>query len=176
MDGSFHTTLRKTDAMIMKLHLTILLVLVVSPDLAVSYRVLVLHPLLTSGSHVLTLHSLSGELVKQGHHVTTVRYSGYRCTHYRSQDHSQTIVLSYVLRFLDDSKIQLSPLGPSHHEVILHVNNSLGEHPLLTKEERSVLTIPKDILWKDGLELLPLFSALGWPIRLVKWHNSNMRD
>ncbi len=36
-------------------------------------NILVLHPFY-AGSHVLTLHSVSEQLIKRGHSVTTVRY------------------------------------------------------------------------------------------------------
>ena len=41
--------------------------------LSMGYKILVLHPIY-SGSHVLTVHKISRELVKRGNDVLTIRY------------------------------------------------------------------------------------------------------
>ena len=96
---------------------------------------LLLHPFY-SGSHVLTLHSVSEELVKRGHKVTTVR-------------------------FADQHNFTLKPLGSSHTEILLHVDNSNGSLPFLTKEAEAKFEMPMQLLWSDGLALSTLASLPG---------------
>ncbi|XP_076050398.1 UDP-glucuronosyltransferase 2A3-like [Oratosquilla oratoria] len=89
-----------------------------------SGKVLVLHPMYAV-SHVLTLRSLSMELVKRGHQVT-------------------------VVRWLDIHELQLET-HPNITEHILAINNSDGSLSFLTQEERARAFPPLTEFWNVGL-------------------------
>eukprot|EP00096_Caligus_rogercresseyi_P003898 TRINITY_DN1774_c0_g1_i1.p1 TRINITY_DN1774_c0_g1~~TRINITY_DN1774_c0_g1_i1.p1 ORF type:complete len:119 (-),score=17.14 TRINITY_DN1774_c0_g1_i1:170-526(-) len=115
------------------LHSFMLLALV--PAIVSSLNFLVLHPFY-AGSHVLTLHSLSSQLVSKGHTVTTIR-------------------------FRDQHGLTLRPLGAGHKEILLSLNNSDGRIPFLTVEEEGSFSVPMDLLWSNGLSILSILSLPG---------------
>jgi len=96
---------------------------------AAGLRILVVHPLY-AGSHVLTLQSVTAELLKHGHSVTTVKF----------QD------------------TNLPPLPTSGHPnftlVHLSINNSLGELPFTTTGEQAQFRLPLELIWGSGQNLL----------------------
>ena len=102
---------------------------------------LILHPFY-SGSHVLTLHSITEQLINRGHHVTTVR-------------------------FLDTHNLKLKPMGINHTEIYLNFNNSDGHLPFVSVEEKGKFEMPLDLLWNQGLAITTLFRLPSNPWALV---------
>jgi len=92
-------------------------------------RILVVHPLY-AGSHALTLQSVTAELLKNGHSVTTVKFRD----------------------------TNLPPLLTSGHPnftlVHLSINNSLGELPFTTAGEEAQFRLPLELIWGSGQNLL----------------------
>jgi len=91
-----------------------------------SYNILITHPLY-AGSHVLTLHSLSKELLSRGHRITTIRFS-------------------------DD---QLPPLqyGPNHTLIVKSLNNSYGDLPFMTHSDEAQFKLPLGMIWGLGSDI-----------------------
>ena len=114
-------------------------------------NILVLHPFY-AGSHVLTLHAVTKQLVSRGHSVTTVRYE-------------------------DPNGLQLTPAGSNHSEIILHLNNSDGSIPWTTPGEKGVFHMPMHHMWDIGLNLFGIFSEGGKPWQLISGYcNSLLSD
>ena len=92
-------------------------------------NLLVLHPMY-AGSHVLTLQSVTRELLEHGHHVTTVK-------------------------FRDSSLPKLATANhPNFTLAELTVNNSLGLLPFVTFGEEAEFKLPLDLIWNSGKNLL----------------------
>eukprot|EP00095_Tigriopus_kingsejongensis_P007274 maker-scaffold144_size312663-snap-gene-2.33 protein:Tk07274 transcript:maker-scaffold144_size312663-snap-gene-2.33-mRNA-1 annotation:"udp-glucuronosyltransferase 2b31-like isoform 1" len=104
-------------------------------------KFLIFHPFY-SGSHVLTLHTVSEALIKRGHEVTT-------------------------LRFADSHGLQLRPLGPKHKEIYIHLNNSDGSLPYVSQAEHGVFEMPMQLIWDDGLALFNVLKIREKPWKMV---------
>ena len=113
-----------------------------------SYNYLILHPFY-AGSHVLTLHSVATKLVEFGHKVTTVR-------------------------FADPYGLKLKPLGDNHTEIVLYLNNSNGEIPYTTVEEKGKFKMPYDLMWSDGQSLASLLRLVQSPWTIIKHYCHQM--
>lgn len=110
----------------------------------VADKFLIIHPFY-SGSHVLTLHHVAKNLVDRGHKVVTVR-------------------------FQDAHEFKLKPLGSNHKEILLFLNNSLGNLPFVSVEEEGKFGMPVEFLWKEGLALDSIFKLPKQPWSVVKAH------
>ena len=55
-----------------------------------------------------------------------------------------------TLRFFDPTSPWMSSMGENHTDVVLHLNNSDGRLPLVTKEEKGAFKLPLDLLWSKG--------------------------
>ena len=101
--------------------LLLLLVNLAPPALAL--HLLVLHPFY-AGSHVLSLHAVTREMLSRGHNVTTVK-------------------------FHED---KLPPLSshPNLTVIDLYLNNSLGDLPGVEVRERAQYRLPMEGLWQHG--------------------------
>ena len=82
-----------------------------------------------AGSHVLTLQSVTKELLDRGHHVTTVKFSDSSLPTLLTANHANF------------SLIELS------------VNNSLGLLPFVTFGEDAEFKLPLDLIWNSGKNL-----------------------
>ena len=85
--------------------------------------VLVLHPFY-AGSHVLSLHTVTKELLDRGHQVTTVKFH--------------------------EDKLPPLSLHPNLTVIDLFLNNSNGELPCVEKTERGQYRLPMEGLWQHG--------------------------
>lgn len=83
------------------------------PLLIEGLSILVVHPFY-SGSHVNTINVISRAMVARGHMVTTIRFG-------KVKEHP------------------LPRVGPSHRDIILHVNNTKGNIPFYEKKENATL-------------------------------------
>jgi len=90
-------------------------------------NILVLHPLY-AGSHVLTLHTLSKELINKGHKITTIRYR-------------------------DDD---LPPLdyGLNHTLIVKSLNNTYGDLPFMTHSDEAQFKLPLSLIWGEGSDII----------------------
>ena len=61
-----------------------------------------------------------------------------------------------TVRFADQHNLKLSDAGPSHTEFYLHIDNSNGTVPFLTKEREAKFVMPMNILWHEGMSLATL--------------------
>ena len=102
----------------------------------------IMHPF-QSGSHILTLHTISEQLVSRGHNVTTIR-------------------------FVQNHKLYLKDLGPGHTDIVLYLNNSDGSMPSVTGGERGVFEMPMNLLWTSGLSPTSLFVMPSDPWIVVR--------
>jgi len=94
-----------------------------------SLNILFLHPMY-AGSHVLTLQSVTKELLDKGHHVTTVK-------------------------FADSSLPTLMTANHANFSLIeLTVNNSQGDLPFVTYGEEAEFRLPLELIWSSGKNLL----------------------
>jgi len=113
-------------------------------------RILVVHPLY-AGSHALTLQSVTGELLKNGHSVTTVKFR--------------------------DTNLPPLPISghPNFTLVHLSINNSLGELPFTTAGEVAQFRLPLELIWGSGQNLFWTIKmmAFGAPV-LQTIHCENM--
>ena len=103
---------------------------------------LILHPFY-SGSHVLTLHHVTENLIARGHKVTTVRWA-------------------------DPHGLKLRPMGARHKEIILYLDNSNGTIPFTTKGSDGIFHMPLENIWDRGLELFTVFRLEGNPWDVCK--------
>ena len=122
---------------------------------SMSYKFLVLHPIY-SGSHVLTVHQISRELVKRGHDVLTIRYKD---THNLKLEKFNQWKGSDENGGIDAENRELVTYSVgSFREYQLSLNNSDGNIPYVTNEEDAKFVIPSDILWAEGTSLSTLFK------------------
>ncbi|CAL4125592.1 unnamed protein product [Meganyctiphanes norvegica] len=89
-------------------------------------NVLLMHPMYAA-SHVLALRTLTKELTTRGHQVTVVRW---RDSHSYSP--------------LDD---------PNITEYVLAINNTHGNVPHVSQEERGRFIMPQEQMWSNGLSI-----------------------
>jgi hypothetical protein len=120
---------------------TVVSVVTLTPA-ATGHNYLLLHPFY-SGSHVLTLHAVTQQLIARGHRVTTVRFE-------------------------DPHGLTLKPAGPNHTEIVLNLNNSDGALPFVTRHENGVFHMPLEMMWSEGLAILTVFRVPGNPWTVVK--------
>ena len=125
-----------------------------------SYKFLILHPVY-SGSHVLTVHHISRELVNRGHDVLTIRYKD---THDLKLEESKEINANN--KFKDQSNKTKS--RGSFREYQFALNNSEGAIPYVTHEEDGKFAIPSDLLWSEGTTLSTLFKLPDNPWNVLK--------
>jgi len=107
-----------------------------------SLNVLFLHPLY-AGSHVLTLQSVTKELLDRGHHVTTVKFSDSNLPTLATANHANFSLVE------------------------LTVNNSLGELPFVTFGEDAEFRLPLDLIWNSGKNLLWTIGMMKDPADLL---------
>ena len=106
-----------------------------------SLNVLVVHPFY-AGSHVLSLHSVTQELLALGHSVTTIKFH--------------------------EDKL---PLLPSHQNftlVDLYLNNSNGELDFIEQSEFAQYHLPMDDLWTDGNSFWWSLKSLFQQVNVMK--------
>ena len=125
------------------------------------FKFLILHPVY-SGSHVLTVHHISRELVNHGHDVLTIRYKD---TH--------NLKLEYPTakdeeKNKDAVNIHKDANRGNFREYLLSLNNSDGTIPYVTIEEDAKFVIPSDLLWSEGTTLSTLFKLPENPWRVLK--------
>ena len=133
----------------------------------VSYNFLVLHPIY-SGSHVLTLHQVSLELVRRGHNVVTIRYKD---THALQLKQPDQLNLNYHETQCDTNNPKNMMGVGSFREIQRTLNNSDGKIPYVTMEEQARFEIPSEILWSEGTTITTLFkvwNSHGNPWDVVK--------
>lgn len=106
-----------------------------------SDKFLVFHPFY-SGSHVLTLHSVTEALINRGHEVTT-------------------------LRFADSHGLKLRSLGPKHKEIHLYLDNANGTLPYVTQSKEGQFVMPMQLIWDDGLGLSTILKIMHEPWQLI---------
>jgi len=92
-----------------------------------SLNVLVIHPLY-AGSHVLTLHALSKELLSNGHKVTTFKFK--------------------------DEKLPNLDYAKEHRVIERSINNSQEIFPFVTKGEQAQFRLPLEVIWSKGTNVL----------------------
>jgi len=83
-----------------------------------------------AGSHVLTLQSVTKELLERGHEVTTVKFTDSNLPTLATANHANFSLIE------------------------LTVNNSLGELPFVTFGEEAEFRLPLDLIWNSGKNLL----------------------
>ena len=127
------------------------------------FKFLILHPVY-SGSHVLTVHEISRELIKRGHDVLTIRYKD---TH----DLKLTTSIDENKTYNDDKENtpSYSSNGAGRfREYEMSLNNSNGDIPFLTVEEDAKFEIPFELLWSEGTKISTLFKLPGNPWDVLK--------
>ena len=103
--------------------LSFALLFLLFPTSSLPLSVLVLHPFY-AGSHVLSLHAVSKELLARGHTVTTVKFH--------------------------EDKLPPLALHPNLTVIDLFLNNSKGELPCVERTEQGQYRLPMDGLWQHG--------------------------
>ena len=135
---------------------------------SMSYKFLVLHPIY-SGSHVLTVHQISRELVKRGHDVLTIRYKD---THNLKLEKFNQLEGSDEKGGIDAENRELVKYSVgSFREYQLSLNNSDGNIPYVTDEEDAKFVIPSELLWVEGTSLSTLFKVPSNPWEVLKGNN-----
>jgi hypothetical protein len=135
---------------------------------SMSYKFLVLHPIY-SGSHVLTVHQISRELVKRGHDVLTIRYKD---THnLKLEKFNQWEGSDENGRGDAENRELVKYSVGSFREYQLSLNNSEGNIPYVTDEEDAKFVIPSDLLWGEGNALSCLFKLPRNPWDVLKGNN-----
>ena len=125
-----------------------------------SYKFLILHPVY-SGSHVLTVHHISRELVNRGHDVLTIRYKD---THDLKLEESKDI---NNINEVKNQSNRITSKG-TFREYHFSLNNSEGTIPYVTHEEVGKFSIPSDLLWSEGMTLSTLFKLPNNPWNVLK--------
>lgn len=129
-------------------------------EMCCSLKFLVLHPVY-SGSHVLTVHHISQELVNRGHHMLTIRYKD---THDLKLEDDKEMKENYGV----ENKENNDELRGKFREYLLSLNNSDGTIPYVTKDEDAKFEIPSDLLWSEGTTLSTLFKLQDNPWNVLK--------
>ena len=130
------------------------------------FKFLVLHPVY-SGSHVLTVHHISRELVNRGHDVLTIRYKD---THDLKLEDTKSSKDSG--RVKDTEVTDKSKSVGLLREYLFSLNNSDGSIPYVTVEEEAKFEIPSDLLWSEGTTLSTLFKLPENPWKVLKGINN----
>ena len=128
------------------------------------YKFLILHPIY-SGSHVLTVHQVSRELVKRGHHVVTIRYKD---THDLKLNNPHEWNLNAEKGFVEENNSINMRNSGSFREIQRTLNNSDGNIPYVTMEEEAKFVIPSELLWSEGTTLWTLFKLPKNPWDVLK--------
>ena len=147
---------------LVKLYLLVLILQIITVRLE-CFKFLILHPVY-SGSHVLTVHKISHELIKRGHDVLTIRYKD---TH----DLKLTTSIPENQTYSDDeenSSRYSSNVAGRFREYEMSLNNSNGDIPFLTVEEDAKFEIPFELLWSEGTKISTLFKLPGNPWDVLK--------
>lgn len=136
---------------------------------SMGYKILVLHPIY-SGSHVLTVHKISRELVKRGNDVLTIRYKD---THnLKLEKPSEREHSDENIQLDGENKISANHNVGSFREYQLSLNNSDGSIPYVTEEEDAKFRIPSELLWAEGFSLSTLFKLPRNPWNVLKGNHS----
>ncbi|KAK7072886.1 putative UDP-glycosyltransferase [Halocaridina rubra] len=104
-------------------HLIFLFITLTQYGVSESAKILVLHPMY-AGSHIFTLRALALSLVDEGHEVVVVRWK--------------------------DSHNYPAFQHPNITEEILAINNTDGNVPYLTRDERASFLMPQELMWGKG--------------------------
>ena len=147
---------------LIKLYLLVLILQIITVRLE-CFKFLILHPVY-SGSHVLTVHEISRELIKRGHDVLTIRYKDTHGLKLRtSNDGNQNN---------KDEKENTTRynrhLAGKFREYQMSLNNTNGDIPFLTAEEDAMFEIPFELLWSEGTRMSTLFKLPGNPWDVLK--------
>jgi len=105
----------------------LLSILLLGKSGVLSLNILVVHPIY-AGSHVLTIHTLSKELIARGHSVTTFKYK--------------------------DNKLPNLDYGPRHTMIQRSLNNTGHRFPFVTKGEEAQFRLPLEVIWSQGTNLM----------------------
>jgi len=104
---------------------------------ASSLKVLIVHPLY-AGSHVLTLQSVTEELLAHGHAVTTFKFRDVALPPLRTMAH------------------------PNFTLVERSVNNSRGDLPFVTAGEEAQFRLPLELIWGSGQNLFWTIKKMAY--------------
>ena len=147
---------------LIKLYLLVLILQIITVRLE-CFKFLILHPVY-SGSHVLTVHKISRELIKRGHDVLTIRYKDTHGLKLRtSNDGNQNYKDDEENTFRYDRHV-----SGVFREYEMSLNNSNGDIPFLTAEEDARFEIPFELLWSEGTKMSTLFKLPGNPWNVLK--------
>ena len=138
---------------------------IVSIQNCYGFKFLVLHPVY-SGSHVLTVHHISRELVNRGHDVLTIRYKD---THDLKLEDIKSSQDSGGVK--DNEDTDESKSRGLFREYLFSLNNTDGSIPYVTVEEEAKFEIPSDLLWSEGTTLSTLFKLPENPWNVLKGLN-----
>ena len=127
------------------------------------FKFLILHPVY-SGSHVLTVHEISRELIKRGHDVLTIRYKDTHGLKLRTSNHGNQ---NYKDDKENTTRHDRHVIG-TFREYEMSLNNSNGNIPFLTAEEDARFEIPFELLWSEGTKMSTLFKLPGNPWDVLK--------
>lgn len=109
---------------------------------------LVLHPLYT-GSHVLTLHQITKELIARGHRVVTVRFRDV---------HNFTLTVDNHQGAMGEGSRR-----NNFEDILMSVDNSDGSLPYLSQEAEAKFSLPSQVLWAKGDNYVQGFLATKKP-------------
>lgn len=141
------------ESQILRYYLACLIIQSISYQ-SLGYKFLILHPIY-SGSHVLTVHQISRELITRGHDVLTIRYRDthdLRLENPSNEDFNKNITFESKTSFSAKKKIG------TFREYEKSLNNSEGHIPYVTTEEEARFVIPSELLWSKGMTLSTLFT------------------
>ncbi|XP_068232745.1 UDP-glucuronosyltransferase 1A10-like isoform X2 [Palaemon carinicauda] len=110
---------------------TILLLTALIFGVSDAAKILILHPM-HAASHILTLRQVASALSLQGHHIEIIRWK---------DEHNYPPIIH-----------------PNITEHELAMNNTEGNIPYLSVEERASFQLPQDLLWSKGTS----WTALPW--------------
>ena len=77
-----------------------------------------------------------------------------------------------TLRFFDPTSPWMASLGANHTDVVLHLNNSDGRLPLVTREEKGAFLLPMDLLWSKGNQQVTSCSPCSYLQRSTQVNGS----
>ena len=146
----------------MKLYLLFLILQCITVHIE-CFKFLILHPVY-SGSHVLTVHEISRELIKRGHDVLTIRYKDTHGLKLRTSNHGNQ---NYKADKENTTRYDRHVNG-KFREYEMSLNNSNGNIPFLTAEEDAMFEIPFELLWSEGTKMSTLFKLPGNPWDVLK--------
>ena len=129
------------------------------------YKFLVLHPMY-SGSHVLTIHRVSLELIKRGHNVTTLRYKDQHELQLKTL--GQITEKNLTAGTTRNANVRNMKFAGQFREIQRGMNNSDGMIPYLTLEEEAKFVMPSELLWSESISLSNLFRVPKNPWQTLK--------